>query len=183
MPVEATNRHFVELKLIKHAALNIVSRFHTRGRSEEYCTGNKECKWEVHPGFKIPGQKSKNGFSVVSWKCHQYFLITTSSTQYTPVSNWSNRPLLSGVTAVVHGCSVCALNPSGESLHCRRDVSWSPPMPIMQSLTLSTLWSTPMKGHNQAAFHVRFIQKLVLEVEVVSQQYSWMQHTSPDTGL
>ena len=41
--------------------------------------------------------------------CHQYFLITISSTQYTPVSSWSNRPLLSGVTAVVHGCSVHVL--------------------------------------------------------------------------
>ena len=28
--------------------------------------------------------------------CHQYFLITISSTQCTPVSSWSNRPLLSG---------------------------------------------------------------------------------------
>ena len=28
--------------------------------------------------------------------CHQYFLITISSTQHTPVSNWSNRRLLSG---------------------------------------------------------------------------------------
>ena len=49
--------------------------------------------------------------------CHQYFLISNSSTQYTPVSNWSNRPLLSGATTFVHGCSVCALGPSGESSH------------------------------------------------------------------
>ena len=87
-----------------------------------------------------------------------------------------------GATAVVHGCSIHALDPSGESLHCRRGVGWSPPVSIMQSLALSTLRS-PAKGHKQAAFHVRFIEKLVLEVGVVSQQYSVMQHTSPDTGL
>ena len=28
--------------------------------------------------------------------CHQYFLIPISFTRCTPVSNWSNRPLLSG---------------------------------------------------------------------------------------
>ena len=41
--------------------------------------------------------------------CHQYFLIPIIFTRCTPVSNWSNRPLLSGVTAVIHGCSVHAL--------------------------------------------------------------------------
>ena len=40
-----------------------------------------------------------------------------------------------------------------------------------------------MKGHKEAAFHVRFIEKLVLEVGVVSQQYNGTQHTSPDTAL
>ena len=34
-----------------------------------------------------------------------------SSTRYTPVNSWSNRTLLSGVTAVVHGCSIHALGP------------------------------------------------------------------------
>ena len=88
-----------------------------------------------------------------------------------------------GVTAVVHGCSICALDPSGESLLCRRGVGWSPPVSITQSLALSTLRSTPMKGHKQAAFNVRFIEKLVLEVGVVSQQYSGMQYKSQNTGM
>ena len=88
-----------------------------------------------------------------------------------------------GATAVVHGCSIHALGPKGESSHCRRGVDWSPPVSIMQSLALSTLWSTPAKGHKQAAFHVRFIEKLILEVGVVSQQYSGMQCTSRNTGL
>ena len=64
-----------------------------------------------------------------------------------------------GATAVVHGYSICALDPSGESLLCRMDVGWSPPVSITQSLTLSILQSTPMKGHKQAPFHVRFIEK------------------------
>ena len=94
------------------------------------------------------------------------------------------RGLLSqGETAVVHGCSIHALDPGGEFIHCRRGVGWSPPMSIMQSLALSTLQSTPAKAHKQAAFHVRFIEKLVPEVGVVSQQYSGMQHTNPETGL
>ena len=88
-----------------------------------------------------------------------------------------------GSTAVVHGCSVHALGRKGESLHCRRGVGWTPPASVMQSSILSTLWSTPMKRHKQAAFHVRFIEKLVLEVGVVSQQSNGMQHTSPDTAL
>ena len=40
-----------------------------------------------------------------------------------------------------------------------------------------------MKGHKQAAFHVRFIEKPVLEHGVVSKQYNGMQHTSPNIGI
>ena len=40
-----------------------------------------------------------------------------------------------------------------------------------------------MKGHKQAAFHVRFIEKPVWEHGVVSQQYNGMQYTSPNSGL
>ena len=40
-----------------------------------------------------------------------------------------------------------------------------------------------MKGHKQAAFHVRFLNKPVLECVVVSQQYNGMQHTSPNIGI
>ena len=36
-----------------------------------------------------------------------------------------------------------------------------------------------MKGHKQAAFHVRFIEIPVLEHGVVSQQYNGMQQTNP----
>ena len=88
-----------------------------------------------------------------------------------------------GVTVVVHGCSIHALGPKGESLHCRRGVSLAPPVSVMQSSTLSTLQSTPMKGHKQAAFNVMFFEELVMEVGVVSQQYNGKQHTSPDTAL
>ena len=62
-------------------------------------------------------------------------------------------------------------------------IGWAPPVSVMQRSTLSTLQSTPMKGHKQAAFHVRFIKKLVLEAGVVSQQYNGTQHTSPNTAL
>ena len=41
-----------------------------------------------------------------------------------------------GVTAVVHGCSIHALGPKGESLHCRRGVRWTPPVSITQGSTL-----------------------------------------------
>ena len=114
-------------------------------------------------------------------KCHQYFLITISSMQYAPVSNLSNRPLLSGGDSSCSWVFYLCTGPKGESLHCRRGVGMSPTVSIMQSLTLSNLWSTPTKGYKQAAFHVRLIEKLVLEV--VSQQYNGMQHTSPDTAL
>ena len=75
------------------------------------------------------------------------------------------------MAAAVHGCSIHALDPSGGNK--------SPSVSIMQSLSLSTLWSTPVKGYKQAVFHARFIEKLVLEVGVVSQQHNGTQHTSP----
>ena len=40
-----------------------------------------------------------------------------------------------------------------------------------------------MKGHKQAAFHVRFIEIPVLEGGVVSQQYNGTQYTSPNSGM
>ena len=40
-----------------------------------------------------------------------------------------------------------------------------------------------MTGPKQAAFHVRFIEKPVLEHGVVLQQYNGMQHTGPNSGL
>ena len=54
--------------------------------------------------------------------CHQYFLITISSTRYTPVSNWSNRPLLSGGDSSFSWVFYSCTGPKGESLHCRRGV-------------------------------------------------------------
>ena len=89
-----------------------------------------------------------------------------------------------GATAVVHGCSVYALGPSGESSHTAAGGgNQYPSVSITQILELSTLWTTLMKGHKQGAFHARFIEKLALEVGVVSQQYNGMQCTSPNTGL
>ena len=40
-----------------------------------------------------------------------------------------------------------------------------------------------MKGHKQAAFHVRFIEKPVLECGVVSQQYNGRQYTNANIGI
>ena len=77
-----------------------------------------------------------------------------------------------GATAVVHGCSVCALGPRVNPYTARGVSAWAPPVSITQHSNLSTLRSTPTKGHKQAAFHVRFIEKLVLEAGVVSQQYN-----------
>ena len=57
-----------------------------------------------------------------------------------------------GATAVVHGCSICALGPKGESLHCRRGVSWSPPVSVTQCSTLSTLGVLPQKDTNKQLF-------------------------------
>ena len=40
-----------------------------------------------------------------------------------------------------------------------------------------------MKGHKQAAFHVRFIEIPVLERGVVLQQYNGKQHTNQNIGM
>ena len=146
----------------------------------------KECrqKAEISCGYCLVVWLSvSKRISLDATICHQYFLITISFPRYTPVSNWSNRPLLLGGDSSCSWVFYSCTGPKGESLHCRRGVSWSPLVSVMQSFTLSTLQSTPMKGHKQAAFHVRFIEKLVLEVGVVSQQYNGTQHTSPDTAL
>ena len=101
---------------------------------------------------------------------HQYFLISISSTQYTPISNWSNRPLLSGDDSSCSWVFCLCTGPKWWILtHCRRGANVYLPVSIMQILELSTLWSTFGKGHKQAAFHVRFIEKLVLETVTAIQ--------------
>ena len=40
-----------------------------------------------------------------------------------------------------------------------------------------------MKGHKQAAFHVRLIEIPALERGVVSQGYNGMQYTNPNSGM
>ena len=50
-----------------HAGHQGVSRFCTRGESEEWHVGKKACKQGIHPSFKIQGrhhQRSKTGVSV-----------------------------------------------------------------------------------------------------------------------
>ena len=93
--------------------------------------------------------------------CHQYFLITISSTRCTPVSNWSNRPFLSGGNSSCSWVFYSCTGPKGWILTLQEGCWLVSPVSIMQSLPLSTLWCTLAKGHKQAAFHVRFIEKLI----------------------
>ena len=55
-----------------HAACQMVSRCHTRGKSEE----SVACKWGIHPGFETQcrhHQKSKTGVSVAPQKASNFF--------------------------------------------------------------------------------------------------------------
>ena len=48
-------------------------------------------------------------------RCHEYFLILISSTRCTPVSSWSNRPLLSGGDSSCSWVFCSCTGPKGES--------------------------------------------------------------------
>ena len=88
-----------------------------------------------------------------------------------------------GMTAVVHGCSVCALGPRVNLTHSWRGGKQCHLWLSCWSRTEYTLEGTLTKGHKQAAFHVRFIEKPVLERRVVSQQYNGTQHTGSNSGM
>ena len=47
--------------------------------------------------------------------CHQYFLILISATRCTPVSSWSNRPLLSGGDSSCSWVFCSCTGPQGET--------------------------------------------------------------------
>ena len=88
-----------------------------------------------------------------------------------------------GVTSVVHGCSVCALDPRVKLTHSWRGGNRCHLWLLHESGTEYTPGGTLVKRHKLAAFHVRFIEIPVLECGVVSQQHNRKQHTSPNIGM
>ena len=119
-------------------------------------------------------------FSFQWTECHQYFLISISSTQYTLISSWSNRSLLSGGDS---SCSWVLCSCTGPKwwilTHCRRGGTRYPPVSPTQILELSTLQSTLTKGHKQAYFSC----KVYLETGNGSWSCVTHVHTSPNIGL
>ena len=61
-------------------------------------------------------KKRKNQIYILKQSlCHQYFPITISSTRCTPVSSWSNRPLLSGGDSSCSWVFCSCTGPQGET--------------------------------------------------------------------
>ena len=84
------------------------------------------------------------------WKyvfCHQYFLNTISSTRYPPVSNWSNRPLISGGDS---SCSWVFYSCTGPNFRWDYTTCWLGSFRC--SLVLSTLQSTPAGKMQTSSF-------------------------------
>ena len=63
--------------------------------------------------------------------CHQYFLIPISLSQYTPGSNWSNRPLLSGGDSSCSWVFCLCTGPKGESYTLQEGWQSVSPVAIM----------------------------------------------------
>ena len=63
--------------------------------------------------------------------CHQYFLIPISSTWCTPVSSWSNRPLLSGGDSSCSWVFSSCTGPQGESYTQLEGLQSMSPVAIM----------------------------------------------------
>ena len=132
----------------------------------------------LHKTQDIDCLLSEKIFNVTSISLYQFVFLNTLQLAAGATSLSSQ-----GVTTVVHGCSVHALGPRVNLTHCRRGGNWWHLWQSRQSGTEYTPDCTLMKGHKQAAFHVRFIEKPVLEHRGVSQQYNGMQYTSPNSGL
>ena len=79
--------------------------------------------------------------------CHQYFLYTISSTRYPPVSNWSNRPLVSGGNSsyswVFYSCT-------GPNFRWNYTPCWL--HSFHYTLELNTLRSTPAGKRQTSVF-------------------------------
>ena len=63
--------------------------------------------------------------------CHQFFLIPISLSQYTPVSSWSNRPLLSGGDSSCSWVFCSCTGPKGESYTLQEGWQLVSPVAIM----------------------------------------------------
>ena len=90
-------------------------------------------------------------------KCHQYFLYAFSSTRYTPVSNWSNRPLISGGDSSCSWLFCSYTGPSCRWIHtiCWRGDTWCPSGFTTVILKQSTLWSTHMGKTQTSSFQCK----------------------------
>ena len=110
--------------------------------------------------------------------CHQHFLPTISSTWYTPVSNWSNKPQLSG-----DNCSYSCTGPNIRWSHTgwRMGGTWCPPVSTMLILSLSTLWSTLAIRIQTSSILCRFNWNSPLECRVVSQHNTMVGITQVQT--
>ena len=115
--------------------------------------------------------------------CHQYFVIPISSTQCTPVSSWSNRPLLSGGDSSCSWVFCSCTGPQGETY--TQLEGWQ----LMSPVAITLIWNrVHSRGYSHektqtSSFHVRFIEIPVLEHRVVSQQCNGMQYTSPNIEM
>ena len=67
--------------------------------------------------------------------CHQYFLIPISSTWCTPVSSWSNRPLLSGGDSSCSWVFCSCTGPQGESY------TWLEGWQSMSPVAIMLIWN------------------------------------------
>ena len=128
--------------------------------------------------------RSKPDRSTGDFWYHQYFLKPISSTWYTPVSNWRNRPLLSGCDS---SCSLMLSSCTGPNFRwshtcCRRGGTQYPPVSTTATRSENTLWSTFVGRTQTGSFLWRIYWEHALEGEVVCQQYNGRQHKDPYTG-
>ena len=72
--------------------------------------------------------------------CHQYFLIPIILSQYTPVSSWSNRPLLSGGDSSCSWVFCLCTGPKGESYTLQE--GWQSVSPV----AITLIWNRAPSG-------------------------------------
>ena len=97
--------------------------------------------------------------------CHQYFLIPISLSQYTPVSNWSNRPLLLGGDSSCSWVFCSCTGPKGES--CILQEGWQ----LVSPVAIALIWNRVHSG----GYSRERTQTSSFSCKVYWTTSSWMQ--------
>ena len=149
-----------------------------------FCVGIFEIWWIFWNRENIvSGHNQVNRQACNCTKCHQYYFIPISSTWYTPVSSWSNRPLLSVGDSSCSWVFCLCTGLQGETYTQLK--GWQSMSPV----AIVLIWNRVHSGGyshwktQTCSFSCKVYWDTSSGMWVVSQQCNGMQYTNPNIGM